>query len=81
MSVLGYLVGALNLVFAIGLILAMVLYITEQEASGGGGWGIVGGRHILSSQSGMATFVDRVITWLAVGWLATAFLVAIIFRP
>lgn len=81
MSVLGYLVGALNLVFAIGLILAMVLHITEQEASGGGGWGIVGGRHILSSQSGMATFVDRVITWLAVGWLATAFLVAIIFRP
>lgn len=81
LSVLGYLIGALNLVFAIGLILAMVLHITEQEASGGGGWGIVGGRHILSSQSGMATFVDRVITWLAVGWIATAFLVAIIFRP
>jgi preprotein translocase subunit SecG len=81
MSVLGYLVAALNLIFAIGLILAMVLHITEQETSGGGGWGIVGGRHILSSQSGMATFIDRVIAWIAAGWLVTAFLVALIFRP
>lgn len=81
MSVLGYLVGALNLILAIGLILAMVLHITEQEASGGGGWGIVGGRHILSSQSGMATFIDKVITWLAAGWLITALLTAVIFRP
>jgi hypothetical protein len=38
MSVLGYLAAALNLIFAIGLILAMVLHITEQETSGGGGW-------------------------------------------
>jgi preprotein translocase subunit SecG len=81
MSVLGYLAAALNLIFAIGLILAMVLHITEQETSGGGGWGIVGGRHILSSQSGMATFIDRVIAWIAAGWLITAFLVALIFRP
>ncbi len=81
MTILGYLVAVLNLIFAIGLILAMVLHITEQETSGGGGWGIVGGRHILSSQSGMATFIDRVITWIAVGWLATAFLVALFFRP
>ncbi|MEZ8222024.1 hypothetical protein GG496_002194 [Candidatus Fervidibacteria bacterium JGI MDM2 JNZ-1-D12] len=80
MTVLGYLIGALNLIFAIGLILAMVLHITEQETSGGGGWGIVGGRHILSSQSGMATFIDRIIAWLAIGWLVTAFFVAIIFR-
>jgi len=80
-TVLGYLIGALNLVFAIGLILAMVLHITEQETSGGSGWGIVGGRHILSSQSGMATFIDRIIAWLAIGWLVTAFLVGIIFRP
>lgn len=80
MTFLGYIAAALNLLFAIGLILAMVLHITEQEASGGA-WGIVGGRHILSSQSGMATFIDRVIAWIAVGWLVTAFLVAIFFRP
>lgn len=81
MTVLGYIVVALNLIFAIGLILAMVLHITEQETSGGGGWGIVGGRHILSSQSGMVTFIDRIIAVLAIGWLVTAFLVALIFRP
>jgi preprotein translocase subunit SecG len=82
MTVLGYIVGALNLIFAVALILAMVLHITEQETGGGGwgGWGIVGGRHILSSQSGMVTFIDRIITWIAIGWLVTAFLVAIIFR-
>jgi len=81
MHILGYLVAALNLLFAFGLVLAMVLHITEQETGGtGGGWGIVGGRHILASQSGMATFVDRFITWIAAGWLITAFLTALIFR-
>ncbi|MDW8028534.1 MAG: hypothetical protein RMK94_09125 [Armatimonadota bacterium] len=81
MTVLGYIAAALNIIFAIGIILAMVLHITEQEATGGGGWGIVGGRHILSSQSGMATFIDRVITWIAIGWIVTAFLVTIFLRP
>lgn len=81
MSALGYFLATLNLIFAIGLILAMVLHITEQETSGGGGWGIVGGRHILSSQSGMATFIDRVIAWIAAGWLVTAFLTGLFLRP
>ncbi len=80
MQVLGYIVTGLNLLFAIGLILAMVFHITEQETGGGGGgWGIVGGRHIMTSQSGMATFLDRFIAWLAVGFLVTAFLTAMIF--
>ena len=79
MSVLGYIVGALNLLFAIGLIVAMVSHITEREATGGGGWGIVGGRHILSSQAEMMTFGDRIIAWKAIGWVVTAVLVAVIF--
>ncbi len=78
MSFLGYILVALNLLFAIGLIVAMVSHITEREASGGG-WGIVGGRHILSSQSEVMTFIDRLITWIAAGWLITAFLIALIF--
>ncbi len=82
MTFLLYLVGALNLIFAIALVVAMVTHITERETGGGGlgGWGIVGGRHILTSQSGMATFLDRVITWVAAGWLLTAFLIAILLR-
>lgn len=80
MQVLGYIVTVLNLLFAIGLILAMVFHITEQETGGGGGgWGIVGGRHIMTSQSGMATFLDRFIAWLAIGFLVTSFLTAMIF--
>jgi preprotein translocase subunit SecG len=81
MQVLGYLIAGLNLLFAIGLVLAMLFYITEQETGGaGGGWGIVGGRHILTSQSGVATFLDRFITWLAAGFLITAFLTVFVFR-
>ncbi len=79
MSVLGYILVALNLLFAVGLIVAMVSHITERETSGGGGWGIVGGRHILSSQSEMMTFIDRLITWIAAGWLITTFLIALVF--
>lgn len=75
MHIINYLIAGLNLIFAIGLILAMVFHITEQETSGGGGgWGIVGGRHIMTSSSGMATFLDRFIAWIAGGFLITAFL-------
>ncbi|MFA0765492.1 MAG: hypothetical protein OXFUSZZB_002103 [Candidatus Fervidibacter sp.] len=81
MKFLGYLVAGLNLLFALGLVAAMLFYITEQETGGtGGGWGIVGGRHILTSQSGMATFLDRIIAWLAVGFLVTAFLTVFLFK-
>lgn len=81
MHILGYLVAGLNLLFALGLVLAMLFYITEQEVGGtGGSWGIVGGRHILTSQSGMATFLDRVIAWLAIGFMVTAFLTVFFFK-
>ncbi len=81
MHILGYLVAGLNLLFALGLVLAMLFHITEQEAGGtGGGWGIVGGRHILTSQSGMATFLDRFIAWLAIGFMVTAFLTVFFFK-
>ena len=38
MQYLGYLVAGLNLLCALGLVAAMLFYITEQETGGTGGW-------------------------------------------
>ncbi|HID05863.1 MAG TPA: hypothetical protein EYP10_01820 [Armatimonadetes bacterium] len=63
----------------------MVFHITETETEGGGtmGWGTVGGRRMSTIQTkfGLETLLERFIMWIAIGFIATAFLTAWFYRP
>jgi len=80
---MGAFFGALNFIFGIALILAMLFHITETETGGGMGWGTIGGRRIsaLQTKFGMETFIERFITWIFIGFIVTAFLTAWFYRP
>ncbi|MCS7223520.1 MAG: hypothetical protein NZ959_03005 [Armatimonadetes bacterium] len=77
MTIIKGIVAALNILFAIALVITMVTRITEEEqGGGGGGWGIVGGRQILTTHSGGATILDRFVGVIAAGFLVTSLLLA-----
>jgi protein translocase SecG subunit len=73
--------SVLQILVSLGLIVAIMMQTTKSEssgASGGMGWGTIGGKSSSSlNRWGLEEHLGRITTWIAVGFLFVSLLTAI----